>query len=690
MRTSNPRLVVLLLALLVLLASRLTAQDQAAPRRSTPYDAALVDAIGRLPVQEDGRIKPFRAVTDWLLVRLNGRMSFTLPKEPEFGALAGNKMSSVEWALDMMLYPEQAADYPVIVVPDREVLDLIGLSEIANTKRGRHSWNELEPGYDKLLEIARRFHDQGETKDKSHIQELVESLNENLWEYSRLRWEFEGLRRRIPLQKSAVLDAAFPGHGDSVGLSAALAKFSALAVNYAQLDPSRDPNGNVDPATTAERSAVEQVLRAIDRNTASADSMIWFAPDDAKVVEWSPLSKVAADLGMHGPDSKPALMLSVARLQDFLDSAGNPAAVTTTGLEFAKAMKTLSDGRGDVANIDLEVSYLNADWFGKAQFLFLFAFLAVAVSWFKPRTSRWSFRITWALAIAAEVLLVTGIVQRCILIARPPVATLYETVLFITAMLVLVAFVIEWIGKRRIALPLATVLGAVGMFLAYKYEMHKEKDTIEEVQAVLRTNFWLGVHVTTVTIGYASTLLAGFIAHVFLLGKLFGLRRDQGGFYQSIARMTYGVICFATFFSTFGTISGGIWANDSWGRFWGWDPKENGALMIVLWNLLILHGRLGGLWRNWGMNMLAVVGNAVVAFSWWHVNVLGVGLHSYGFDAGLLAGTLTFYGIEALVLILGIVAWLRETTSVADRKTADVKQDASHGGPSAAVRPAES
>jgi hypothetical protein len=95
--------------------------------------------------------------------------------------------------------------------------------------------------------------------------------------------------------------------------------------------------------------------------------------------------------------------------------------------------------------------------------------------------------------------------------------------------------------------------------------------------------------------------------------------------------MVYGIVCFATLFSFVGTVLGGIWADQSWGRFWGWDAKENGALMIVLWNATILHARWGALVRERGLMACAIFGNIVTAWSWFGVNMLGIGLHSYGF-----------------------------------------------------------
>lgn len=124
--------------------------------------------------------------------------------------------------------------------------------------------------------------------------------------------------------------------------------------------------------------------------------------------------------------------------------------------------------------------------------------------------------------------------------------------------------------------------------------------------------------------------------------------------------MVYGVICFALLFSVVGTILGGVWANESWGRFWGWDPKENGALLIVLSQLALLHGRMGGYLRDHGICMAAVFGGCVVAFSWWGVNLLGVGLHSYGFTSGIWGATRAFWATQALVILLGFFVLFRD------------------------------
>jgi ABC-type transport system involved in cytochrome c biogenesis permease subunit len=124
---------------------------------------------------------------------------------------------------------------------------------------------------------------------------------------------------------------------------------------------------------------------------------------------------------------------------------------------------------------------------------------------------------------------------------------------------------------------------------------------------------------------------------------------------QETARMIYGTVCFAVFFSFFGTVLGGLWADDAWGRFWGWDPKENGALIIVLWNSVVLHAYWGHMVRQRGLAVLAVVGNVVTAWSWFGVNELGVGLHTYGFTEGVLLILGLVVAAHLLIIALGLI-----------------------------------
>jgi ABC-type transport system involved in cytochrome c biogenesis permease subunit len=195
---------------------------------------------------------------------------------------------------------------------------------------------------------------------------------------------------------------------------------------------------------------------------------------------------------------------------------------------------------------------------------------------------------------------------------------------------------------------------------------------------VLDSNFWLATHVVVVTTGYGATFLAGFLALIYIFTGLFTpwLSRvpateevvsvtaasPAAGVFAAAAKtksetnakmlehMVYGIVCFATLFSFVGTVLGGIWADQSWGRFWGWDPKENGALIIVIWNAVILHARWGGLIKQRGLMCLAVFGNVVTSWSWFGTNMLGVGLHSYGFTDAAFWALILFVLTQLLII----------------------------------------
>ncbi len=179
------------------------------------------------------------------------------------------------------------------------------------------------------------------------------------------------------------------------------------------------------------------------------------------------------------------------------------------------------------------------------------------------------------------------------------------------------------------------------------------------MRAVLNSNFWLATHVVSITLGYSAQFLAGFLAIAFIVFRALGrLSQEQA---KQLTKMVYLVICVATFLSFVGTVLGGIWADQSWGRFWGWDPKENGALMIVLWDAIILHARWAGYVSSFGLMNLALIANIITSFSWFGVNMLGVGLHSYGFMESAFAALLGFVFLQLAFIALHF--WIKKPLS---------------------------
>jgi ABC-type transport system involved in cytochrome c biogenesis permease subunit len=289
--------------------------------------------------------------------------------------------------------------------------------------------------------------------------------------------------------------------------------------------------------------------------------------------------------------------------------------------------------------------------------VYVLVFLLSCAGWVTQ--PRMLYRTAFWLAVVALVVHSWALIARMYLSGRPLVfvTNLYSSAVFIGWMSVVLGLVLERIYGNGFGAALSGLVGALTLVIAHN--LGNEGDTLEMLRAVLDTNFWLATHVTTVTIGYSATFVAGFLGLAFIVQGLFTTRL-KGELHRSLTQMIYGILCFATLFSFVGTVLGGIWADVSWGRFWGWDPKENGALLIVLWNVLVLHARWAGMVKPRGMAVLAVGGNMVTAWSWFGTNQLGVGLHSYGFNNTLALWLDLFWLSQLLVIGLGVIplsAW---------------------------------
>jgi ABC-type transport system involved in cytochrome c biogenesis permease subunit len=287
----------------------------------------------------------------------------------------------------------------------------------------------------------------------------------------------------------------------------------------------------------------------------------------------------------------------------------------------------------------LEHTFNQLQPFSVSIFLYTAAFLTALASW--STTREWVTNLMSALVTHAFAVHSIGLLTRMIIDERPPVTNLYSSAIFIGWAAVLGALLLEKIHRNTLGVIAAAIIGGTTLIVAH--HMAASGDTIEMMRAVLNSNFWLSTHVVTITLGYSATFLAGLLAAIAIV-------RGNPQITRAAQPMIYGVICIALLFSFVGTVLGGIWADQSWGRFWGWDPKENGALMIVLWNAAILHARWGGIIQTRGLLCMAVAGNIITSFSWFGVNLLGVGLHSYGFIDGTF-GWLTAFIISQLILI---------------------------------------
>src|SRR6185295_17410858 len=238
-----------------------------------------------------------------------------------------------------------------------------------------------------------------------------------------------------------------------------------------------------------------------------------------------------------------------------------------------------------------------------------------------------------------------------------PVTNLYSSAVFVGWGSVLLGLILERIYRTGMAAVVSGLVGFVTLIVAHHLGSTGD-DTLHVLQAVLDTNIWLATHVVIINIGYAAMFLAGAFAAVAIIRKKLD-RSFTESEEKAVARMVFGVICFATLFSLVGTVLGGIWADQSWGRFWGWDPKENGALMIVMWCAVTLHAKLAGVIRDRGILLAALIGNIITSFSWFGVNLLGIGLHTYGFMEGAFKWLLLFIASQLLLITLACLPRFR-------------------------------
>ena len=618
------------------------AAQQAAPGTLPQWDQETIELFATLPVQEGGRVKPLDTYAQFLMLRINGMRGLKLE--------TGERLKPTEWLMTCLLYPEVAKNLRHFIVDNNEVVAAIGVPTHED-KRDRYNYNELLPGQEKLFELAREY-SQIDASQRSPVQQQILNLGNNMFEFEQLLNFFGFAEARFRVPGESIVAQAFP-ETEGVRYSTALQRAPEVMLALRAQNQSL-----TEEMLEREVRSLSALMNDMDRAAVLSQVLAVLPPADPEVPEWrdpADLLAIAFDISKPRED----LFGGIALLEDLYLNRNDPAAFKAALTAFHQHVSDIARARGEYAKVPLEYKYYRANFMFLSQWLYVLSFLLIALTWLLPR-STWTHWTSMVLVALPTVLLIVGITLRCIIRSRPPVSTLYETILFITAVAVLMALALEYLNRQRIAIAVGAVMGSIGMFLAYRYELKEGVDTMPSLVAVLDTNFWLTTHVTTVTAGYAAGLLAGAIAHIYILGKLFHFKRNDLTFYRTLGRMCYGVLAFGLIFATVGTILGGIWANYSWGRFWGWDPKENGALMIVLWSLVIFHARMGRYIGDLGTAICSVLLAMIVAFSWWGVNLLGVGLHSYGFTSGIMNLLVLFWLSQCLVIVMGLHVAVRE------------------------------
>jgi ABC-type transport system involved in cytochrome c biogenesis permease subunit len=636
-------------------------------------DKEVVETFASIPVQESGRIKPLENVASYRLLRFRARRSIWLTDNGEMEdgkplvdpatqkpiTKEGGKpvkLSATEWLLMSWFRPDIAKTVPLFKVDNSSAITELGLK--AKAKRDQYTFAEIEPARQMLMEKMGEYREIP-AKKQSPEQRMIVQLAANFLDYEMITGHFDFIRS--PVGDKA--DALPAGIEKPVRLSKSL---NALAqdIRKGDMPPMQKPWF---------REFGKGALGAM--MSGNAEQQLRIFPPGPKVNEvWHGPGETIFN-AINGEKDVDAEQLAWLAMYEEVylalpDAAKFKAAAKTLLAKIQDAAKQ----RGEAQYVALERHSMKADYFFYAQWLFLVGFVALTLTWVSPgsRFEKIAKMLAWMLLATATGYAATGVVIRCIIMQRPPITTLYETILFIGTATALFGLIAEWITKRSLGLLVAAVGGTACMFLAIQFEASEATDTLQQLQAVLITNFWLSTHVPLINLGYSACMVAALLSQFYFIHRFCGYRSPKILFLQRamgdakaresygrfITRVVYGFIAAGLFLSLVGTVLGGIWANYSWGRFWGWDPKENGALMIVLMCLVILHARLGGYIREIGIHCCNLILGCIVIFSWFGVNQLGVGLHAYGFTDGTWPKIYAYWGSQIVLLGYGLfLAW---------------------------------
>jgi ABC-type transport system involved in cytochrome c biogenesis permease subunit len=568
-----------------------------------------VNEFGSLPVLQ-ARIKPWDTVARTSLMAISGRQTFTDTQ--------GRTQPAIIFLLDVLAGRPQAEQHRVFRIDNDEVRALL---QLPDRPGHRYALAEFRDRIDVLLHKASDAQRRAKEEQTVFDRQILRLANQLLL-YQRLaRLDHPDLRARFDLGEEIRPIAPASGQlEDWQNYWSAQLAFELAARKFLNSLPAEELE-----AARKDKRLLEQLAEK-------------YAPQLQAVME-----EAQSESYRHFEK-----ILQAWRDQDarrFNEAVGDYRQY----LQTKQPGWTLRKARLEAAFNRSEVFYHTALVYGLAFVLSSLGFLLYYGSAIWPRRFQ---QAVFGMLVVAAVMHTVGLLVRMYLQGRPPVTNLYSSAIFIGWAGVVLGLVLERIYRLGIGNAAAAALGGISLIIAHHLATD---DTLGVLQAVLDTNFWLATHVTCITLGYTATFLAGAIAIAFVLVGLTTSALAQANVLRTLYGMMYGTVCFAILFSFTGTVLGGLWADVSWGRFWGWDPKENGALLIVLVNALALHARWGGIVKQRGFALLCLLGNIVTAWSWFGTNQMGIGLHSYGRMDGATFWLSVFWLSQLALIGIGLL-----------------------------------
>jgi cytochrome c-type biogenesis protein CcsB len=408
--------------------------------------------------------------------------------------------------------------------------------------------------------------------------------------------------------------------------------------------------GQPVPRLHAEAQTVLGRLQLFDAlGTTTAFLLAPPPPGSPEGAAWLSIDQLAAAY----PPEKAAPVLQDLRNLNVAAREGDDATFAAAAERLQTDLRALNPGVYPPDNvIARENLYNRLQPFDTAMWLLIPAALLLFAG-ARHGSRHWLLRGGVALSIASLAFMVYGLALRVLIAGRAPVTNMYESVVWVAMGTVLFGLIFYAVYRNRLMLLSALPVSFLCLLLVRSLPVAMPA-RLDPLVPVLRDNFWLTVHVLTITLSYAAFALALGFAHVVLWRYIRhpqtapALRQLHDWLYRM---MFVGLILLAA-----GTILGGVWANYSWGRFWGWDPKETWAFIALLLYVVAIHGKMAGWWSDFGMAVAAIIGFAGIIMAWYGVNyILGAGLHSYGFGVGGEGYILIFLALEAAYVTVALV-----------------------------------
>lgn len=567
---------------------------------------ANTNTLSAMPVMKGGRLMPLSSASADILRFVYGKSSVKIN---------GKWASSTEWLVYINSHKLSSSEQKFFSTDNRELQNLLGI-------KGRYySYQDFEKKFEEAFNAAN-------SPDNTPFTKAC-----------RLAIEKIAIYEAASNSLSFYLDGTSPR--ETFEMWKAMTKRAASEIENSKKE-NRKPNSAILADTYQYLKAFQQIKSRHDE------------------LKNSNILVVANSDGWQTP------------LDALLDTAPSENKIETFS-RYGDIVENISKGNIDQVNLNIEelknllnpsfkIKFENfsnrLDIFYRGAILYAVATVILLIGLLLKKYRDIAFASGTVFILCALFMQAFGILARMYIQMRPPVTNLYSSVIFTGLMAVVISLFLMLNKDKKSYALIAAPVGFLSLIVALN--LPYSGDTMGKMVAVLNSNFWLTAHIVPMMLGYCSVFLAGFVASLKLIFNASRLGNVSENSDLETAKTVYAILCFSMIFSFAGTMLGGVWANMSWGRFWGWDPKENGALMVVLWSAFVLHLYAFKYVKPRIFLALACLGNIVAAWAWFGVNMLGIGLHSYGF---MEQGWLYLIAFAILQFIVSLLAFIRCKTN---------------------------